>query len=432
MAKTSKLKYLRYPNAAADAPPVAVRAGDLIFVGGQMAVHPETGVPAETQLHKGMPFHGSLIEKQLRYLYGNLADWLPELGTSLKHIMKINSFHLHGEDVDMALRVRREWFDRDAPPPSTLVFTPELAARDARVLIDLINVAEDAALPMTPVTLTKSPPIAQVKSIGWSVFSQVIKGGGFIFTRGTTAHNQDGPLPETLPDRPFPYAEDQVQFQLRYELDRMKDLLEDAGGSLSDVVRAELHMTDMTDIAVVDEVWAEYFPEDPPARVIIPVPLVVLPMRIESEVIAVDPKGPYRKKVIRMNNAPQRLGPESQAVKAGPYVFLSGQMATDFENGLAPDAQGDPGFPFHTSPARLQAEYVIKTVEALCEVAGTSIENLVKRRIHHVDMNEIPRAEAAWNERLVGHLPPTSVFGTSGPLPVPDCTIQYDLIAYAP
>jgi enamine deaminase RidA (YjgF/YER057c/UK114 family) len=432
MAKQSELNYVRHHDAPDGEPPVAVRAGDLEFVGGQMAVHPVTGVPTEALLQKGMPYHGSLIEKQLRHIYGALEEQLVEIGTSLKHILKINSFHLHGEDVDMALRVRREWFHREMPPPSTLVFTPELPARDARVLIDLINLAEDATLPMEQVTVTKSPPIAQVKSIGWAVFSQVLKGGGFVFTRGTTAHDQDGPLAETQADYPFPYRHDQVQFQLRYEMERMKDLLEDAGCTMQDVVRAELHMTDMTDIGAVDEIWAEYFPEDPPARVIIPVPLVVLPMRIESELIAIDPKGPFKKEVIRSSEVPARLGPESQAVKAGPYVFLSGQMATDYQNGLAPEARSDPNFPFHTSGPRLEAEYILDNVESLCRAAGTSAANLVKRRVHHTDLSNAPRAEAAWLSRLGSRIPPTSVFRTSGPLPVPDCTVQYDLIAYAP
>jgi len=428
----SELQYVRHPEAPAGAPPIAVRAGDLIFVGGQMPVHPVTGVPTETLLAKGMPFHGSLIEKQLRYLYDTLDPQLKELGTSLKRIMKINSFHLHGDDVDMALRARRNWFDHDSPPPSTLVFTPELPARDARVMIDMINVADDASLPMTSITPTKSPPIAQVKSIGWAVFSQVIKGGGFVYTRGTTAHNQDGPLPEVLPDRAFPYDGDQVKFQLRYEMERMKDLLEDAGCTMRDVVRAELHMTDMSDIAAVDEVWEEYFPEDPPARIIIPVPLVVLPMRIETELIAVDPKGPYKKEMIHTDQAPARRGPEPHAVKAGPYVFLSGLMATDYKSGVAKEARGNPDFPFHTSPSRLEAEYILNTAEAVCRAAGTSIDNLVKRRVHHVDLANMPRAEAPWQARLGERLPPTSVFKTSGPLPIPGCTVQYDLIAYAP
>jgi enamine deaminase RidA (YjgF/YER057c/UK114 family) len=428
----SGIRYLRHPEAPAGAPPIAARAGDLIFVGGQMAAHPVDGIPAETQLLPGMPWHGSLIEKQLRYIYDNLETRLKEVGGSLKRIAKINSFHVYGEDADMALRVRRQWFDHDTPPPSTLVLAPELTVRGARALIDMIAVAEDAAQPMTPVALSKSPPIAQVKAIGWAVYSQVLTAGGLIFTRGTAPHNQNGPLPETLDTYPFPYEFDQVQFQLRYELERLKDLLADAGASLKDVVRAEIHLPDMVNLAAVDEVWKEYFPIDPPARVIIPVPLVIPPMIIETGLIAVDPNGPYKKEVLKAANVPVPKGHESQAIKAGPYVFFSGQMATDYQSGLAPEARVDDNFPFHASRPRLEAEYVLKNVQALCDVAGTSVANIVKRRIHHTDLADAPRAEAAWMKQLGDQLPPTSVIKTSGPLPVPGCSIQYDLIAYAP
>jgi len=299
-------------------------------------------------------------------------------------------------------------------------------------MIDLINVAEDANLPMTSVKISKSPTIAQVKSIGWPVYSQVVKGGGLVFTRGTTAQNADGPLPEMALDHPFPYAHDQVKFQLRYQLERMKELLADAGCTLKDAVKAEILLSDMRDIVSVNEVWAEYFPVDPPARVIVPIAKIP-PMRIESELIAIDPNGPYKKEMIHTNDAPTPLGPEPQAVKAGPYVFISGQMATDYETGLAPAATVDAQFPNHASSAKLQAEYILKNVEAICNAAGTSDENLLKRRIHHTDLNEIPKAEAVWRARLGDkRIPPTSTFRGMGPLPVPDCTIQYDLIAYAP
>ena len=432
MVTKSEIEYVRHPESPAGSPPVAVRAGDLVFVGGQLPVHPIGGIPAETLLSKGMPFHGSLIEKQLRYLYSNLDTHLAAVGTSLKKIMKINSFQIHGEDIDMALRIRRDWFDRDTPPPSTMGLVTELPARGARVMIDLINVAEDANLPMTSVKVTKSPSIAQVKSIGWPVYSQVVKGGGFVFTRGTTTQNANGPLPEMALDHPFPYALDQVEFQLRYQLDRMKELLADAGCSLSDAVKAEILLSDMSDIVSINKVWAEYFPVNPPARVIVPIAKIP-PMRIESEVIAVDPNGPYKKEMIHTDDVPTPMGPEPQAVKAGPYVFISGQMATDYKSGLAPEASVDPRFPNHASSAKLQAQYILKNVDAICRAAGTSAANIVKRRIHHTDLNEMPKAEAVWRSQLGDdRIPPTSTFRGMGPLPVPDCTIQYDLIAYAP
>jgi 2-iminobutanoate/2-iminopropanoate deaminase len=432
MSQNKPISYVRNPEAPAGAYPLMARAGDLIFVGGQMPVHPVTGIPADTLLLKGMPYHGSIIEKQLRYLYTNLNARLAEAGSSLKTIAKINSFHTRGEDTDMALRMRREWFDHDTPPPSTLVLTEALMAREARVLIDMIAVADDAVLPLTPVALSSAPPIAQVKAIGWAVYSQIVKAGGLVFTRGTAPHNQNGPLPETLPDYPFPYDLEQVQFQLRYELERLKNLLADAGCSMADVVRAEIHMPDMANLAAVDEIWDEYFPVDPPARIIIPTPLVIPPMIIETGLIAVDPKGPYKKEVIRAAGVPQSLSPESQIVKAGPYVFFSGQMATDYETGLATAARVDPSFPYHMSSAKLQAQYIYDNVARMCAAAGTSPDNIVKRRVFLRNLADTPASEQVWRKELGDSLPPTSILPASGPFAVPECTLLYDLIAYAP
>jgi enamine deaminase RidA (YjgF/YER057c/UK114 family) len=429
---TAPIRYLHDPEAPKGTPPVAVRAGDLIFVGGQMPAHPTLGVPLETRLLPGMPHHGSQIDKQLRYLYERLEKSLPELGTSLHHILKINSFHTRSQDIDMAIRVRRDWFSHEAPPPSTLVMVPELPIRDVRALLDFINVGKDAERPLEQVAVSKSPAIAQVKAIGWAVYSQVLKGGGLVFTRGTAPHNADGVLPQALPNYPFPYNEEQVQFQLRYEMERLRDLLNDAGCTFADVVKAEIYVTDMSMLASIDEIWEEYFPVDPPARVIIPLQLAIPPMVVETELIAIDPSGPYRKEVIRTSSVPKPLSPESQAVKAGPYLFLSGQMATDYQNGLALEARVDGNFPFHKHAARLEAEYILKNVDEICRAAGTSIHNLLKRRVYHVDLADTPKAEAPWRAALGDRLPPTSVLKINGSLPVPACRVQYDLIAYAP
>ena len=55
------ITYVNHPDATSEWPPIAARAGDLIFVGGQMPVHPVTGIPAETELLQGMPYHGSSL-----------------------------------------------------------------------------------------------------------------------------------------------------------------------------------------------------------------------------------------------------------------------------------------------------------------------------------------------------------------------------------
>jgi 2-iminobutanoate/2-iminopropanoate deaminase len=420
------IRYVFHPDAPPGSPPLLVRAGDFIFVGEQTAAHPVTGLPEEAKLLPRMPWHGSAIQKQLNCLYTNLDKSLKEVGSSLHHIMKINSYHTQPLEVDMALRVRREWFGED-PPPSTLVLPPVLPVRDATVLIDMINLAADARLKREAV-VTNAPAIAQVRAIGWAVYSQAMKGGGFVFTRGTVAHGPDGPLPETDPDADFPYRYSQIRFQTEYSLNRIKALLNDANCSLKDVVRAEIHLADLNDLAELDEVWRDFFPSEFPARVVVPMPLVVPNMRVEIEVIAVDPKGPYRKEIIATAKAPTPLSPESQAVKAGPYLFLSGQMATDYAEGIPVEAQPHPGFPYHSSAIKRQVEYICKNVETICQAGGTFPRNLVKMRAHYADLADMPVAERVWRGKLKDRVPPTTNIKVNA-LPVPGCKIQYDLIA---
>jgi 2-iminobutanoate/2-iminopropanoate deaminase len=395
-----------------------------------MAAHPVNGLPEDAKLLPRMPWHGSSSHKQLSYVYGNLDRWLREVGSSLHHIMKINSYHTNPLDIDMALRIRREWFGED-PPPSTLVLTPGLLARGPTALIDMINLTDDARLKRQPV-VTKAPAIAQVRAIGWAVYTQAMKGGGFVFTRGTVAQGPEGPLPETDPNADFPYRHSQIRFQAEYALNRIKALLADANCSFKDVVRAEVHLSDMSDLAELDEIWRDFFPPEFPARVVVPLPLVIPDLRVEIEVIAVDPQGPYRKELVTTSKAPKSLSPESQAVKAGPYLFFSGQMATDYAKGVAPEAQPHSSFPYHSSAIKRQVEYIYKNVEAICEAAGTNPQNLLKRRVHLPNLKDMPVAEQVWQRNLKDRLPPTSTFAVNDSLPVPGCRVQYDLIALVP
>ena len=119
-------------------------------------------------------------------------------------------------------------------------------------------------------------------------------------------------------------------------------------------------------------------------------------------------------------------------MRAGPYLFLSGLMATDYEHGLAHEARVDPNFPYHASPIKREADYVLKSTDAICRAGGASMDNLVRRRAMHVSLDELGAAEASWRDALGDRLPPTTIFQTSTGLPVPDCRVQYDLIAYAP
>ena len=161
----------------------------------------------------------------------------------------------------------------------------------------------------------------------------------------------------------FPYRDNHIKFETRVILNYLKSLFESMEVPFENVVKADLHMSNMGDIAGMDEVWRDFFPSDPPARVVLPTDVVTADMVIEIELFAIDPKGPYHKETISSPSVPQPLGHEPQAVKAGPYVFFSSQLATDYKHGVAPEAQADPNFPFHSSSVKRQVRYILKNIE---------------------------------------------------------------------
>ena len=89
------------------------------------------------------------------------------------------------------------------------------------------------------------------------------------------------------------------------------------------------------------------------------------------------------KQIIETKNAPQAIGHYSQAIKAGGFVFASGQIPIDPLTGaFVPGGVGE------------QTEQVIKNLSAVFEAAGTGLGNVIKTTVFLADMNDF----AAMNE----------------------------------
>jgi len=83
------------------------------------------------------------------------------------------------------------------------------------------------------------------------------------------------------------------------------------------------------------------------------------------------------KREVRTSNAPEPVGPYSQAVIAGELVFCSGQLALDPETGTLVDKD------IESETAR-----VMENLIAVLEAAGSSLEMVVKTTIYLMDMND--------------------------------------------
>ena len=106
-------------------------------------------------------------------------------------------------------------------------------------------------------------------------YSQAVRAGDFIFCSGII-----GLSPET-----GSLVQGGLEVEVRQALDNLSTLLEDIGSDLQSVVKTTVFLADMADFAAFNELYAEHFSTDPPARSTIQVAALPLGARIEVEAI---------------------------------------------------------------------------------------------------------------------------------------------------
>jgi len=106
-------------------------------------------------------------------------------------------------------------------------------------------------------------------------YSQGVQAGHFLFLSGQIPLNAAGEL-----------QQGDIVVQTVQVLENIKALLAEAGLSLADVVKTTVFLTDLANFAEMNRVYAEYFPQAPPARSTIQVAALPKGADIEIEVIA--------------------------------------------------------------------------------------------------------------------------------------------------
>ncbi len=112
------------------------------------------------------------------------------------------------------------------------------------------------------------------KAIG--PYSQAIQVGQLIFCAGQTPID---PATNTL-------IEGDIETQTRRVLQNLSAVLEAAGSSLDKVVKTTVFLFDMNDFQRMNAAYAEFFPNNPPARSTIQVARLPRDARVEIELIA--------------------------------------------------------------------------------------------------------------------------------------------------
>ncbi len=107
-------------------------------------------------------------------------------------------------------------------------------------------------------------------------YSQGVRLGDFIFTAG-----QLGIVPGTKE-----FAGPDIESQTRQALENLKAVLEAAGSCLEHVVKCTVFLQDIQEFSRMNEVYAQFFEENPPARSAVEVAALPLGGRVEIEAIA--------------------------------------------------------------------------------------------------------------------------------------------------
>ncbi len=112
------------------------------------------------------------------------------------------------------------------------------------------------------------------KAIG--PYSQAIRTEGLVFTAGQVGLN-----PETME-----LVEGGVEAQTRQVLTNLKSVLESADSGLNFVVKTTVFLQNMSDFAAMNAIYAEFFPENPPARSTVAVAALPKGALVEIECLA--------------------------------------------------------------------------------------------------------------------------------------------------
>ena len=119
---------------------------------------------------------------------------------------------------------------------------------------------------------------------------------------------------------------------------------------------------------------------------------------------------------IQTEQAPAAIGPYSQAIKAGGFVFASGQIPIDPKTGE-----------FVAGGIGEQTERVLKNLAAVLEAAGSSLDQVVKTTVFLADMKDFAAMNEVYGRFFSGVTPARATVAAAG-LPR-DARVEIEAIA---
>ena len=219
-------------------------------------------------------------------------------------------------------------------------------------------------------------------------YSRALRVGDWVLQSGTTAIDTEGNV----------IGEGNVGAQVDAIVRIAEESMGRAGGSLDDVVRTRIYLTDLALAAECGEALGRHFRDIRPASTLVGVSSLARPTQlVEIELDAIDGASARMQRISSGRPAEERYG-YSRAVRVDDHVFLSGTTAMGRDGSVA-----------HPGDMHAQTRATYDALFEAADAAGAAPEDLVYTKTFLTDLSAAPaqtnaKLDALGNTRPVGTL----------------------------
>lgn len=239
-----------HPAGVASAPTSgfvpAVVCDEFVFVAGQMAHNPGTGLDPRAHKPEHSAWAGTEIRLQTEYIVEHkLKPALEAAGSSLEHSLKAQVYLAHMADLPEFLDVWRRYYGA-VPCALTVVPTKSFATVGGIIEINLIALTNGAA---------RAKQVVEAEIPGMAAFGPCIRAGEFLFPSGLMAIGGDGHIVGREVSANFAGLSHAGHVQASAVYDYAEALCRAAGTTMANTLRAQYFVSDISHFAGIAAAW---------------------------------------------------------------------------------------------------------------------------------------------------------------------------------
>lgn len=386
--------------------------GNPIDERGQLA---ERAIPPAPYEHSA----SAQIHLQTRYVFEQLGQYLPKVGSSLLDIAQLEQYiklKIQSEGY-FEVALSQEFMGRARPGGATAQVGSYFP--------------QEAVMTVTGLALAPDESRRFVKSFPGdknpnSRFADVVAAGAYGFTTYYPANMApDGGLHPSVQTENWIWRGSEIRKEADFAIETLQIKLDMTGASMSDVVDYTVYLTDVGDLYEVDEVFSAAMGEDAPSRTVIPIKGTALPRRegafgheegaprMEVQFRWLLPGQDAEKVVVPGPGA--GFGYQSSGVRGGPLLWVSSRFAEPQHSGQGAEAEVDS---------------ILGQLDETCQNAGTNLSNLLRLRALVTEPDDALAVFAALKRAVPVDPPAVCIAVVPPPFSVAECTLALDAVAY--